>query len=212
VDRKLPKTSELSEAHIDETVDEVPEHALVITLRQCPECRLQVREDEDKIIGHRLTCQTQTARAPVRLLGWHVSINMAMLEEVVQALMGLEVQILGITHKGQDIFWLTADPGEWEDSHGPWDLCEAFMRLGFLPPAEIAQELREIPAGGHSWHRLWTIRGARRTMRKLTERAEAAEKRIVDIQRKMFPRGKIKDERQPELPMMGLTLGLDGEE
>jgi hypothetical protein len=46
-----------------------------------------------------------------------------------------------------------------------WEICEAYMRLGYLPPAHFARELPAICDRGTSKKDRWIIQGCRRSLK-----------------------------------------------
>lgn len=64
-----------------------------------------------------------------------------------------------------------------------WEICEAFMRLGYLPPVHFAGQLPEMAGRGTSKRDRWIIAGCQRSLRSTKEFVGRALRRL----RENFP-------------------------
>ncbi len=64
-----------------------------------------------------------------------------------------------------------------------WEICEAFMRLGYLPPVHFAQQLPQMSGRGTSDRDRWIIAGCRRSLQGTKQAVGRALRRL----RENFP-------------------------
>jgi hypothetical protein len=59
-----------------------------------------------------------------------------------------------------------------------WEICEAFMRLGYLPPVHFAESIPEMCGRGDSPRDKWILAGCRRSLQGQKDRAGRALRRL----------------------------------
>lgn len=62
-----------------------------------------------------------------------------------------------------------------------WEICEAFMRLGFLPPTHFAGQLPEMSGRGTSKRDRWIIAGCRRSLHGARRHIQSGLRRLRDV-------------------------------
>lgn len=68
----------------------------------------------------------------------------------------------------------------------PWDACEMFMQLGYLPPFDLVQTLPSEEVNmGEVVRRLWILRGARRTAKLVQESGRVAALRVHELKKEV---------------------------
>ena len=73
-----------------------------------------------------------------------------------------------------------------------WEICEAYMRLGYLPPAHFAQHLPIYGRRGCSKKDRWILQGCMRAMRVARNFASNGLRNIMEI------RQRTKQQQEPE--------------
>ena len=69
-----------------------------------------------------------------------------------------------------------------------WEICEAFMRLGLVPPSHFASDLPGMAGRGESEHDRWIISGCRLALEAARDRALRALDRLEDQARQWAER------------------------
>ena len=61
-----------------------------------------------------------------------------------------------------------------------WEICEAYMRLGYVPPMHYASDLPAMAGRGGDATDRWIIAGCRKALEAALERAQRAVRRLED--------------------------------